>query len=61
MSLRNQVRRAQLFGNVAEEDKHLQLLVALRSRRHQNSVVEVVAMQILVVVGGAGVLRPSLG
>jgi hypothetical protein len=55
------VRRAELLRNVAEEDKHLQLLVVLRSCPHQNGVVEVVAMQILVVVRGTRVLGPSLG
>src|SRR5829696_6828836 len=33
----------------------------MRSRRHQNGVVEVVAMQILLVICGARVLRPGLG
>jgi hypothetical protein len=55
------VRRAELLGNVAEEDNHLQLLVVLRSCRHQNGVVEVVAMQILVAIRCTRVLCPSLG
>jgi hypothetical protein len=47
------VWRAEIFRNVGEEHEHLQPLVLVRRRRHQHRLVEIVAMQILVVVGGA--------
>jgi hypothetical protein len=53
------VRRSEVLGHVGEEHEHLQLPVGLR--RHEHRVVEVVAVQVLVVVGGPGVLGPRLG
>lgn len=54
------MRRPELVGNVVEIDEHLDLLAAWRGARHQHGVVQVVTVQGLVVVAGAGVFGPGL-
>src|SRR5262245_29894234 len=54
---RNQMWGSKVFGHVDEEDEHLHLFVCHLLGGDQKGVIEVVAVQRLLVVGGAGVLR----
>jgi len=59
--LGDQVRRPKVIRHVDEIDEHLDLLKLQVVGRHDQRVVQVVPMQKLVVVGGAGELCPRLG
>ena len=60
VALREVVRRPVRLGHVREVDEHLDLLEPHVVGRPEQRVVEVVAVQGLVVVGGTRVLRPAL-
>ena len=57
---RDKARRAELLGHICQIHEHLQLAEAGRRAGFQESVAQVVAVEVLLVIAGASELRPGL-